>query len=90
MPQILERLVSQLRSRGQSESSAYAIATSTLQKRGMLKKGTNTATPKGVRRGKMSPSARAKDRAAKYSKKHKPKDYNYNKATNLTKLKRAA
>lgn len=82
MPAILERLVSQLQAKGKSKSSAFAIATSVLQKRGELKKGTQQATAKGAKRGAMTPSARAKDRAAKYSKKNKPKDYKYNSKTN--------
>ena len=81
MPAILERLVSQLRAKGKSKSSAFAIATSALQKSGNLKKGTQKATAKGARRGKMSPGQRAKDRAAKYSG-NKTKDYSYNKSTN--------
>lgn len=88
MPKILERLVSQLRAKGKSKSSAYAIATSTLQKSGNLKKGTTKATAKGTRRGNMTPSERAKDRASKYSKgKHKSSEYNYNKKTNRSRLK---
>ncbi len=81
MPAILERLVGQLQSKGKSKSSAFAIATSVLQKRGLLKKGTQQATAKGTKRGAMTPAARAKDRAAKYSK-GKTKDYKYNSKTN--------
>lgn len=40
MPKILENLVKKLESQGKSTSSAYAIATSVLQKRGVLKAGT--------------------------------------------------
>jgi len=47
MPKILERLVQQLRAKGHSREEAYAIATSTLQKSGELKKGTQKLTPKG-------------------------------------------
>jgi len=86
MPAILERLVSQLQAKGKSKSQAYAIATSTLQKAGDLKKGSQKATPKGAKRGKMTPAARAKDRAAKKSK-HKTSDYKYNAKTNLATLK---
>jgi len=88
MPKILERLVSQLRAKGKSKSSAFAIATSALQKSGNLKKGTQEPTAKGTRRGNMTPKQRAKDRASKYSKgKHKPSAYKYNPKTNRSKLK---
>lgn len=87
MPAILERLVKQLRAKGKSESSAYAIATAALKKSGNLN-SKGKATAKGKKRGKMTPGQRAKDRAAKYSKgKHKPKDYKYNKKSNIAKLK---
>lgn len=81
MPKILDRLVSQLKKNGKSEKQAYAIATSQLQKSGNLKKGTTKATAKGKRRGKMTPAARAKDRAAKHEG-GKPSDYKYNKKNN--------
>ncbi len=88
MPPILERLVKQLQAKGYQKSSAFAIATSQLQKAGDLKKGSTKPTAKGTRRGKMTPAERAKDRASKYSKgKHKPKDYNYNPKTNRSRLK---
>lgn len=88
MPAILERLVKQLKAKGKSESAAYAIATSALQRSGNLKKGSRKATAKGTKRGSMTPAQRAKDRAAKYSKgKHSKSDYSYNKRTNLSKLK---
>lgn len=86
MPKILERLVSQLKAKGKSASAAYAIATSTLQRAGDLKKGSTKATPKGSKRGKMTPAARAKDRASKRSK-HKTSEYKYNSKTNLATLK---
>lgn len=88
MPAILERLVKQLRAKGKSKSSAFAIATSALQKSGNLKKGTQKATSKGKSRGAMSPSERAKNRASKYSKgKHKSSAYSYNSKTNRSSLK---
>lgn len=87
MPAILERLVSQLRAKGKSKSSAYAIATATLQRSGNLKPGTQEATAKGKRRGAMTPAARAKDRAARKAK-HKPSDYKYNRKSNIATLKR--
>lgn len=40
MPKVLDKLVNKLQKSGKSESSAYAIATSALQKSGKLKKGT--------------------------------------------------
>ena len=68
MPKILDRLVNQLKSKGKDTSAAYAIATSALQKSGNLKKGTQKATPKGKKRGAMTPEAREKDRAKKRKK----------------------
>lgn len=84
MPAILERLVKQLRAKGYSKSSSYAIATSSLQRSGNLKPGTRSATAKGAQRGRMTPGQRAKDRAVKYSG-GKPSDYKYNAKTNRTK-----
>lgn len=81
MPAILERLVKQLISNGVPRDKAYAIATKKLQDSGNLKKGSNEATAKGERRGKMTPAERAKDRAAKKSG-GKPSDYKYNKHNN--------
>lgn len=87
MPAILERLVSQLKAKGYSKSSAFAIATRALQKNGDLKPGSQQATAKGDQRGSMTPAERAKDRASKYSKgKHKSTDYSYNATTNRSKL----
>jgi hypothetical protein len=87
MPAILERLVSQLKAKGKSASAAYAIATAALQRSGNLKKGTQKATPKGKRRGAMTPAQRAKDRASKRSK-HSVSKYKYNSKTNLATLKK--
>lgn len=88
MPAILDRLVKQLKAKGKSTSSAFAIATSVLQRSGNLKKGTQKATSKGSKRGKMTPAARAKDRASKYSHgKHSVSQYSYDKKTNLSKLR---
>lgn len=86
MPKILERLVSQLRAKGKSKASAYAIATAALQKSGNLKKGTQQATAKGKRRGAMTPGERAKDRSSKVSGRKKS-DYKYNSKTNRATLK---
>jgi hypothetical protein len=46
MPAILENLVREIlrKNKGMSESSAWAIATSQLQKEGKLKKGTHEQT----------------------------------------------
>lgn len=81
MPKIMERLSSQLQAKGFSKGSAYAIATSQLQKAGDLKKGSNKPTAKGVERGNMTPAERAKDRQAKYSG-GSASDYKYNAKTN--------
>ena len=87
MPAILERLVKQLRAKGHSEQSAYAIATSTLQKSGSLDKH-GKATPKGKKRGEMGAAGRAKDRAAKEGGgKHKPSAFKYSSKTNRATLK---
>lgn len=80
-PAILVRLISQIRAQGKPAADAERIAISALQKSGNLYKGTTTATPKGVKRGAMTPGARAKDRAAKLSG-GKAGDYKYNAATN--------
>lgn len=86
MPPILTRLVKQLRAKGYSEGSAQAIATAGLQKSGNLKKGTRKVTPKGKKRGLMSPGERAIDRASKYSGKSKKK-FKYKSKTNIAVLK---
>lgn len=44
MPKALEDLVAKLKRQGKDESSAYAIATAALQKRGILKKKRKTKT----------------------------------------------
>lgn len=87
MPAILDRLVKQLKAKGKSTSAAFAIATAALQKSGNLKKGTQKATSKGKKRGSMTPSERAKDRASKKSK-HPTSSYKYNSKTNRATLKR--
>jgi hypothetical protein len=87
MPAILNRLVRQLGAKGMPSAKAHAVAVSALQRAGDLKKGSTAATPKGLRRGMMSPGARAKDRAAKYSGKHKAGDYSYDVKSNKAKLK---
>jgi hypothetical protein len=59
-PAILDAAVKRIKAKGRSTSSAYAIATSTLQKAGELKKGHNTPTAKGVKRGNMTRAQRRK------------------------------
>jgi len=68
MPAILEDAVKSIMKENpeMSKSSAYAIATKSLQKSGDLKEGTVEATEKGKRRGEMSKASRAKTRAKKY------------------------
>ena len=58
MPKILDAAVKQIKKKGHSTSSAFAIATSALQKAGDLKAGHNTPTKKGVKRGKMTQAQR--------------------------------
>ena len=58
-PKILNRLVFQLKRKGMNTGQAHAIATKQLQKSGNLKKGTQKATAKGARRGRMTPRQRA-------------------------------
>ena len=60
MPKIFEDAVRQIKKKGHSTSSAFAIATSALQKSGSLKKGHNTPTKKGIRRGAMTQAQRHK------------------------------
>lgn len=88
MPAILERLVSQLKADGKGEQQAYAIATSQLQKHGIIDHH-GALTAKGIKRDRMGPSGRAKDRAAKASGgKHNPKDFSYNSITNQATLRK--
>jgi len=86
MPKLLERLVSQLQAKGKSKNSAYAIATSTLQKSGSLKPGTQELTAKGKKRQEMGAAGRAKDRYAKVNSR-KASDYTYNQMKNTARLK---
>ena len=87
MPAILDRLVKQLKAKGKSESSAFAIATAALQKSGNLKPGTQEATAKGKRRGEMTPGERAKDRQSKYT--GKPvSDFKYKASNNTAVLRK--
>lgn len=86
MPDILERLVSQLRAKGKDKKSAYAIATSTLQKSGSLKAGSQQLTAKGKQRSAMGAAGRAKDRAAEASGRN-ASEYKYNQLKNTARLK---
>lgn len=65
MPKILDEAVKELIKKGMPKSQAYAIATASLQKSGSLKKGTRTATSKGLKRGKMTKKQRVKTRSKK-------------------------
>jgi hypothetical protein len=60
MPKILDSAVKQIRKKGHSLSSSYAIATSALQRAGELVKGHNKATKLGAKRGAMSQKQRRK------------------------------
>ena len=60
MPKILEAAVKRIKAKGASISSAYAMATSTLQKAGELRKGSNKPTAKGLKRGQMTQAQRHK------------------------------
>jgi hypothetical protein len=61
MPKILDKAVQQIQKKGASKSSAYAMATSALQKAGELKPGTNKVTSKGVARGQMTQAQRRRN-----------------------------
>lgn len=82
MPKILERLVKQLEAKGMDKDKAYAIATAQMKKSGNID-AHGKATPKGEKRGNMTPAQRAKDRAAKASG-GKPADYSYKSKSNST------
>lgn len=87
MPKILDRLTRQLEAKGMGKSQAFAVATSQLQKHGVLKRGTQQLTEKGEKRQALGNAGRAKDRAAKASG-HRPSDYTYDPKTNRATLKR--
>jgi len=57
MPKILDAAVSKIR-KASPDVNPYAVATATLQKAGELKKGTNTPTKLGVKRGAMTSKQR--------------------------------
>jgi hypothetical protein len=90
VPKILDRLVRQLEAKGKDASAAHAIATSQLQKHGVLKAGTQELTAKGAVRNAMSPAARARDRAAGATKGGPgPSAYRYDPKRNTARLKRS-
>lgn len=60
MPKILEAAVKRIKAASPGVNP-WAVATSTLQKAGELKQGTNQPTKLGVKRGKMSPKQRHAD-----------------------------
>ena len=60
MPKVLEDLVSKLKAQGHDEDSAWAIATSQLQKSGKLKKGSQNLTEKGRNAGSRKKAGRTK------------------------------
>lgn len=53
LPKLMETAVKQIK-KSSPGVNPYAVASSTLQKSGSLKKGTNTATAKGKMRGSKS------------------------------------
>jgi hypothetical protein len=57
VPKILEDAVKAIK-KSSPGVNPWAVATSTLQKAGELKKGTNKATAKGVKRGEMTRAER--------------------------------
>jgi hypothetical protein len=86
MPDIFDRLVSQLKADGMPERMAYAVATKRLQKFGSLKPGTHELTEKGKLRSAMGAAGRAKDRAARREG-GSPSDYIYDSRTNTARKK---
>jgi len=61
MPKILEDAVKAIKKTSLGVNP-WAVATSTLQKAGELKKGTNKPTAKGVKRGEMTRAERHKEK----------------------------
>ena len=61
MPKILEDAVKAIK-KSSPGVNPWAVATSSLQKAGELKKGTNKPTEKGVKRGEMTRAQRHKER----------------------------
>jgi hypothetical protein len=61
LPKIMETAVKAIK-KSSPGVNPYAVASSTLQKAGELRPGTNKVTPKGVKRGQMTKAQRAKTR----------------------------
>jgi hypothetical protein len=61
MPKILEDAVKAIK-KSSPGVNPWAVATSTLQKAGELKKGTNKPTAKGVKRGEMTRAERHREK----------------------------
>ena len=57
LPAIMDKAVSKIRAASPGVNP-YAVASSTLQKSGSLKRGSNTPTKQGIARGKMSSAQR--------------------------------
>jgi hypothetical protein len=64
MPRILDRLVKQLKAKGDVDNP-WAVAVAAQQKAGNLKPGTIQATRQGIKRGNMTPAQREKTRRAR-------------------------
>ena len=78
-----DRLTRQLAARGVKDASGKACAL--LKQRGDADKSCKL-TDQGKRKEARGAAGRAKDRAAKYSGKHKPEDYKYSPKTNRATL----
>lgn len=87
MPDILERLVSQLQAKGMPKAKAFAVATKKLQESGSLKPDSQKLTSQGKKRSEMGAAGRAKDRAAKKAGR-KASDYTYNQMANTARLRK--
>jgi len=84
---ILKRLVTQLERKGMPPGIAYATARASLQKTGVLEKGSDNLTKYGEKRQGMGAAGRAKEKAAKRSGRS-PGEYKYNPKTNTATLKK--
>lgn len=84
---ILKRLVTQLERKGLSPDVANATARASLQRAGVLEKGSDKLTKYGKERQGMGAAGRAKERAAKRSGRS-PGEYKYNPKTNTATLKK--
>ena len=61
LPAIMDKAVAKIK-KASPGVNPYAVASAKLQASGSLKKGTNTATKKGLTRGRMSEAQRARTR----------------------------